>query len=308
MRVTTERERDLALLALAFLALIWGYNWVAMKIGVQDASPFVFAAWRTFGGAIVLALVGLVLRRPLRPRYPLHTFWIGLFQTAGFIGLASWAVASAGAGQVAMLAYTMPLWVALIAWPVLGERIGPVQGIAIAIAFAGTACMVGPLHGNVLSDAIAVSAGLSWAIGIVLAKRLERRSGIDVFSLTLWQMFAGGSVLAIVAFVVPSHPTVWTGAYLFAVVYNIVISTALAYTIFLFVLRVLPARDASMGMLAVPVVGVLAGWFQLGEVPGMRSAAGMALIVAGLIVLSVADRPRLAAGKPQRVADDEEAR
>lgn len=291
MRATTERERGFALLALVLLGLIWGYNWVVMKIGVQGASPFVFAAWRTFGGAIVLALVGLLLRRPMRPQYPLQTFWIGLFQTAGFIGLASWAVASAGAGQVAMLAYTMPLWVALIAWPVLGERIGRMQGIAIAVAFAGTACMIGPLHGNVISDIVAVSAGLSWAIGIVLAKRLARRFTIDVFSLTLWQMFAGGAVLAIVALVVPSHPTVWSPSYIFAIAYNVVIATALGYTLFLFVLRALPARDAGMGTLAVPVVGVLAGWFQLGEVPGARSAIGMALIVIGLIVLSVADRP-----------------
>lgn len=308
MRATTDRQRNLALVALALLALIWGYNWVVMKIGVRDASPFVFAAWRTFGGAIVLAMAGLALRRPMRPRYPLETFWIGLFQTAGFIGFASWAVASAGAGQVAMLAYTMPLWVALIAWPVLGERIGVVQGLAIAIAFAGIACMVGPLHGNMLADVLAVCAGISWAIGIVLAKRLEQRAAIDVFSLTLWQMFAGGAVLAIVAFVVPSHPTVWTPPYIFAVAYNIVISTALAYTLFLFVLRALPARDASMGTLANPVVGVLAGWFQLGEVPGVRSAIGMALIVAGLIVLAVADRPASAAREPQRIPDHEQTR
>lgn len=291
MRVTTERERGLALLALVLLGLIWGYNWVVMKIGVQGASPFVFAAWRTFGGAIVLAPAGLLLRRPMRPQYPLQTFWIGLFQTAGFIGLASWAVASAGAGQVAMLAYTMPLWVALIAWPVLGERIGLTQGIAIAIAFAGTACMIGPLHGNVFSDVIAVSAGLSWAIGIVLAKRLARHHAIDLFSLTLWQMFSGGAVLAIVALAVPSHPTVWSSSYVFAVAYNVVVATALGYTLFLFVVRALPARDAGMGTLAVPVIGVLAGCFQLGEVPGVRSAIGMALIVIGLIVLSVADRP-----------------
>jgi drug/metabolite transporter (DMT)-like permease len=57
------------------------------------------------------------------------------------------------------------------------------------------------------------------------------------------------------------------------------------------VLDVLPARDASMGTLANPVVGVLAGWFQLGEVPGALAALGMVLIVAGLLVLALVDRP-----------------
>jgi drug/metabolite transporter (DMT)-like permease len=286
----TDRRRALAVGALAVLALVWGYNWVVMKIGVRDASPFVFAAWRTFGGAVLLALVGLAFRRSLRPRFVLATFWIGIFQTAGFIGFATWAVVSAGVGQVAMLAYTMPLWVALIAWPVLGERIGVIQGVAIAIAFAGIACMIGPLHGSVQADVLAVGAGLSWAIGVVLAKRLQSRVNVDVFSLTLWQMLFGGLALVLVALLVPSHPTLWTPSYIFAVAYNIVCATALAYTLFIFVLGVLPARDASMGTLANPVVGVLAAWLQLGETPGLFSAIGMVLILAGLTLLSLADR------------------
>jgi drug/metabolite transporter (DMT)-like permease len=207
VRVTTERRRTLAVAALAVLALVWGYNWVVMKIGVQDASPFVFSAWRACGGALVLACAGAAMRKSLRPRHPFQTFWIGVFQTAGFVGLAAWAVVTAGAGQVAILAYTMPLWTTLLAWPVLGERIGWSQAIALAIAFAGIACMIGPLHGNLLADLLAVAAGLSWAVGIVLAKQLQERTHVDVFSLTLWQMIFGGAVLAIVAVLVPSHAT-----------------------------------------------------------------------------------------------------
>ena len=301
MRVTTER-RAFALIALSALALIWGDNWVVMKIAVRDASPFVFAAWRTFGGGVVLAIAGLLLRRPMRPRYFGQVFWIGLFQTAGFVGLAMWAVVTAGAGAVAMLAYTMPLWVALIAWPVLGERIGALQAIALALAFAGIALMIGPLHAAAAADFIALGAGLSWAIGIVLAKRLHHRESIDVFSLTMWQMLCGGAVLVVVALLVPSHPTVWTHTYVFALAYNVFIATALAYTLFLFVLSVLPAGVTSMGTLANPIVGVLAGWLQLGEVPGKREAIGMILIVAALIAVGSAP------AKPHRIADDEQTR
>ena len=301
MRITTNR-RTLAFAALGALAFIWGYNWVAMKIGVRDASPFVFAATRAFGGGVVLLLVALVARRPLRPPFPLRVFWIGFFQTACFVGLATWAVVSAGAGQVAMLAYTMPLWVALIAWPVLGERIGLWQGVAIAIAFAGIACMIGPLRANAFSDLLAVGAGLTWAIGIVIAKRLQRRETIDVFSLTMWQLLFGGAVLVVVALVVPSHPTHVTASFLAAIAYNIVAATALAYLLFLFVLDVLRARDASMGTLANPVMGVLFGWLQLGEVPRPITGVGMLLIVVGLVALS------LAPGETQRVAHHEEAR
>ncbi len=284
----------LASAALVALAVIWGYNWVVIKVGVRDASPFVFAACRTFGGGILLAIVTLCLRRPMRPQYPLQTFLIGFFQTACFVGLATWAVVSAGAGQVAMLAYTMPLWVSLIAWPVLGERIGVPQVIALLIAFAGVACMIGRLHVNVLSDTLAVLAGITWAIGIVMTKRLQRKDRVDLFGLTMWQMLFGGAVLVAVALIAPSHATVWTPSYTFAVVYNIVIARALGYSLWIFALDVLPARDASMWTLPNPIIGALGAWLVLGEVPNRASLIGMGLIVLGLIVLTVADRAKAA--------------
>ncbi|MGA7747618.1 MAG: EamA family transporter [Candidatus Aquilonibacter sp.] len=283
-------RRALALLALAALSLIWGYNWVVMKIAVHNASPFTFAAWRTLGGGIALVVTALVLRKPLRPQFPAMSFWIGFFQTACFVGLITWAVVTAGAGQVAMLAYTMPLWVALLAWPFLGERIGVWQGVAVAIAIAGVACMIGPLRAVGPAEWLAVTAGFAWAIGIILTKRLQRRERVDLFGLTMWQMLFGGAVLTIVALVVPGHPTTWNMPYVLAIIYNIVLATALAYTLWIYVLDVLPARDAGMGTLANPVVGTLAAWLQLGEVPTRLSAIGMVLIVIGLVTLSLADR------------------
>ncbi|HLA82374.1 MAG TPA: hypothetical protein VJP78_12275, partial [Thermoleophilia bacterium] len=49
-----RRNPRLAFVALAFLALIWGYNWVAMKVGIGHAEPFTFASLRAFLGALVM--------------------------------------------------------------------------------------------------------------------------------------------------------------------------------------------------------------------------------------------------------------
>ncbi len=283
-------RRTLALAALAFLVLVWGYNWVVIKIAVLYAAPFTFAATRSLGGGIALAVTALVLRKPLRPQFPAASFWIGLFQTAGFLGLSTWAVVTAGVGQVAILVYTMPLWVSLLAWPILGERIGGWQAVAIAIALAGVACMMGPLRAVGPAEWLALAAGFAWAVGIVLTKHLQQRERVDNYSLAMWQMLFGGFVLLVVAFAVPGRATTWSHAYVFAVTYNVVLATALAYLLFIFVIDELPARDAGMGSLATPVIGTFAAWFQLGEVPTRLSAAGMVLIVAGLVVLSLADR------------------
>jgi drug/metabolite transporter (DMT)-like permease len=283
-------RRVRAILALSFLVVVWGYNWVVVKVAVLDASPLTFAASRTLGGGIAVALAALALRKPLRPQFPATYFWIGLFQTTGFIGLSTWAVVSAGAGQVAVLVYTMPLWVSLLAWPILGERIGGWQAASIAIALAGVACMFGPLRSVGLAEWLAVAAGLAWAIGVILTKRLQVRAKPDLYGLSMWQMLFGGLVLTIVALVVPGHPTIWSARYVFALTYNVVLATAIAYVLWIFVIDALPARDAGMGSLGVPVIGTLGAWLQLGEVPTRLSTVGMVLIVAGLALLSLVDR------------------
>ncbi len=282
-------DRRAAIVALALLTLVWGYNWVVIKIAVRDASPFVFAATRTFGGGCALAAGALLARKPVRSPHWRTFIWIGLFQTAAFVGLVTWAIVSAGAGQVAMLSYTMPLWVALVAWPALGERLRWPQAFAIAVAFAGIACMVGPLRHGAVPSMLALLAGIAWALGVILTKRVQRNRNVDLYALTMWQMLAGGAALVIVALLVPERPTQWTQPYILALCYNVFLATALAYVVWTFVLEKLPARTASMGTLTNPIFGTLAAWAQLHEIPTKFEGAGMILVACGLTALALAD-------------------
>ena len=111
-----------AFVALFLLTLIWGYNWVVMKTAVQFASPFQFAALRTFLGALMLFLVLILTKRSLALKEFPTMLALGLLQTCGFTGLLIWALVSGGAGKTAVLSYTMPFWVMLFAWPMLGEK------------------------------------------------------------------------------------------------------------------------------------------------------------------------------------------
>jgi drug/metabolite transporter (DMT)-like permease len=195
----------------------------------------------------------------------------------------------AGAGKVAVLSYTMPLWVAALGWPVLGEKLRALQIGAIAVALCGIVLIVDVSHarGSLGADAIAVAAGIAWAIGVVMTRRVQVRHNVDALGLTTWQLFFGGVALAVVALIVPHHATNWAPLYAAALAYNIVLASALAYLLWIFVLRTLPARDASMGTLVNPVVGIVAAWLQLGEVPSTAEAIGMALIVLSLLALTL---------------------
>lgn len=300
---SSRRRRDLGILALAAIAPIWGYSWVVSKVALQYSDPFTFAALISGLGSVCLFVLLVVTRRPLRPPPLGWTALIGLLQTALFNGLATLALTVGGAGKVSVLVYTMPFWLLLLAWPVLGERLRGGQWPAVALALAGLVLVVGPWHiGGAVSGVLACAAGLSWAGGSLLIKLLQRRAPQDTLTLTAWQLGIGSLALCLTAVLTGGGWPAWTGSFVACLLYSVLLANAVCWTLWIFALRSLPAGAAGMGTLAVPVVGVLAAWLQLREAPTVVEGTGMALIVAGLAVLAaagvVAGRRGLAEAEP----------
>jgi drug/metabolite transporter (DMT)-like permease len=282
-----NRTRDLGLLALVVIAPIWGYSWVVIKVALDYARPFTYIALVTVLCTACFFLALVVSRRSLRPPPLLWAAAIGLLQTALFNSLATLALDVGGAGKVSVLAYTMPFWLLLLAWPFLGERLRGLQWPAVALAFAGLVLVVRPWDiGGALSGVLACAAGLVWAAAALLIKLLQRRRYVDTLSLTAWQMAFGAVPLIVIAVATQSGWPQWTGTFAACLAYTVLLSSGLCYLLWFFALRALSAGAAGMGTLAVPVIGVMAAWIQLGERPLAVEAVGMALIVAGLAVLA----------------------
>ena len=288
-------SQGLAVLALLVLVLIWGYNWVVMKIAVQYAAPFDYAALRVLLGGLSLLLVLAWRRESLRPKRAAGAFAVGALQMSGFYGLSTWSLVSGGAGKTAVLNYAMPFWVIVLAWLFLRERPGRLQWIGGAAALTGLVCILMPfsLAGGMLSKGLALLSSMSWAGGIIIAKRLQQRAPLDLLSFTTWQMLFGSLPLMAAAFLVPSPPIVWSGPFVAALIYSVIPGNAIAWLLWSYALSRLPAGVAGLGTLGAPVVGMLAARMQLGEELTALEAAGMVLIVSALVLTSVqALRPR----------------
>lgn len=125
---------------------------------------------------ILLPLLRL-FRRPLTVPPLSYVVPLGLFQSTGFVGCTLWALESGAAGKTAILVYMMPLWLLMMAWPVLGERIRGWQWPAMGFAFLGLFLILDPgrtdssLHGTLL----AILSGIFWAISAVWQKRWPPR-------------------------------------------------------------------------------------------------------------------------------------
>lgn len=276
-------------LALAILSLVWGYNWVVSKVALGYAGPITFAALRF--AIAPLCLVPMMLHRGTRlvpsRRHALIAAVLGLVLAANFAATFI-ALQIGGTGKTAMLVYTMPFWVLVLARVALKERLTRMQVPAVTFALAGLAVLVAPWHGGaaIVPSLLAAGSGLSWAASVVYLKHLQQREEVSMLEQNFWQMLVAAAALGIGGVFHPEPDVIWHPTFVVALLFTAVLATGLGWMLFFYALRKLSAGMAGLGTLATPVIGVLSAWLQLGERPATGEAAGMGLIALGLGLLA----------------------
>ena len=205
-----------------------------------------------------------------------------------FVGLLTWALEGGGAGKTSILTYTMPFWLLLMAWVVLGERLKGFQWVAVGLALCGLVLILAPwrLQGK-LSDFLAVGGAICWAASAVYAKVLRKNHEVDLLSLTAWQMLLGSIPLIAIAAATWEGQPEWTGTFIVAVVYVAILGNAVAWVLWLYILDSFRAGTAGLATLLTPVIGISSAWIQLGERPGIVEGLGMMAIVGALLLVAV---------------------
>jgi drug/metabolite transporter (DMT)-like permease len=280
-----------ARLMLVALGLIWGITWPVMKIALSEIPPLTMRGTAAVLGAVTYYLMCVFMRRSLRipsPKAWAHILVGSLLNIVAFSVFSAFAQLVATTSRVAILAYTMPIWSTLLAWPFLGERPNRVQGTALVLCAAGLAILIYPLttNGIPLGIVLALAVGGCWGAGTVYLKWAHIEA--DQMGIGSWQMTVAAVILVVSMLIFDGGPdfdrahldgylaTAWTG----------IAGNGVAYALWFTIIRRLPAATASLGVLASPVIGVIGSFLILGEVPTASDMIGFALIfVASACVL-----------------------
>lgn len=281
--------RDLWLLAL--LTLAWGLNWPVMKIGVTELAPMSFRALNMVGGLPLLAFIvrirGVSLRVPPGERGEL--FLLALTNMVIWVVLSIYALKLLSSGRAAILAYTMPVWAALIGIVLYGEHPSRRLWIGVGAAALGVVLLlggeIGAIAGRPLGTLLMLLAAAIWGLGTHLMRRRQTR--VHILAITFWSLAIGLVVCGGLALAFERDS--WTrtpGAGGWgAIVYNAVVVFGFAQLVWFRLVSILPPVMSGLSVMLIPVIGLFSGIVMLGERPGWQD--WIALVVVLMAMASV---------------------
>jgi probable blue pigment (indigoidine) exporter len=196
------------------------------------------------------------------------------------------------ASEAAIIAYTMPVWATMLAWPFLGERPTWQRVAGLVLGLGGVVLlMAGPLASLPAAEVLAKLPGaglmlltaLMFACGAVFTKRYP--VAMPQLPMIAWQLAIGLSPAVVIGL---AYETVnWSGITVLGwgcLIYVGGIAQVVAYLSWFGALRRLPASTASIGSLLIPVIGVFSAALVLGEPLGPRQLVSLALTTGGVLL------------------------
>jgi len=273
-----------AKLLVIVMGLAWGINWVAARIILEALPPWTMRAVGIGLGTLTLFAAAAIRGVPIsivRRDWP-KVVIAGFFNVAAFGAGSAYAQVYGTTSRAIVIAYSMPIWAALLARLVLKERLNAIKLAALALCAAGLTILIWPLAraGFPLGALLALGCAWSWACGTIFLK--WARIAAPTLAAAAWQLLFGWLMLAAGMLIfdgvpqlcpLPGHIVAWIG-------YNGLVGMGLAYFLWFVVVERLPATTASLGSLLVPVVGVIGSAWLVGERPSLTDAVGFACIFA----------------------------
>jgi drug/metabolite transporter (DMT)-like permease len=293
--------RGLAVAAgLVTLYVLWGSTYLAVRLAIETVPPLTMMGVRSVVAGALLCLVARALgaRRPSLAACR-GALAIGVLFFVGCHGVLAWVQQSVPSGFAALMLATIPLWVPLLTWlrgdPPAGRIV-----VALAVGFVGVALLIATSRGLAaeglapLSVVLLMLSALSWALGSVLSRAVTLPPSVPLASGL--ELLFGGAILLVLAVACGElagfDPAAVSLRSALGLGWLILFGSVFGFTVYGWLLRVVPPERAATCAYVNPVIAVALGWGLLDEPVSAPMLGASALILASVFA-ALADPPRL---------------
>ncbi len=297
--LSPKQPKWLIIFAYLMVYIIWGSTYLAIRFSVETIPPLLSGGIRFLAAGAILLCVRLFQRREL----PTARGWRLAFRAAllpfaltyGLITTAELVVPSSVA---ALLVAIEPLWFCLVGWLLFKGKKPLLRHYAgIALGFAGV-CVLVVGDPNVelsfesrytLWMVLLLLSSLTWVIGAFVSA--DPRIHSDALTSSGMQMFCGGAVMMLSQYALSlatgNYPQfhAFSARSALALGYLVIFGSLVAYSSFLWLMRVEPANRVATHAFVNPVVAVLLGWLLGGEALHMNMLLALPLVIASVILM-----------------------
>lgn len=281
--------------AIVLLCLVWGSLWGLVKHSLQVFPPFLFISTRLILAALTLMLVQRLLRKSILPQ---RGEWKKLMVSSmmiciGFYATQTFAMQFVDSGLSAVLVFTMPIFIGVLAHYVLKERLNTQKMFGLVLGTLGLIAILWPqlhdLHLNLslIGQAFLILSGFFWALTTVYIK--QNFATYDKMKLTIWQLLMGGFVIFIGAMIFePIDLHVWMNPLNDSMLFYIaVVGTGFAFALWNWIVSQVDTFVASISIMCIPILSLFFGYMLWHEPITLNILIGAAFICSGIILSSL---------------------
>lgn len=275
-------------MSLIGFAVFLAFNQVVIKVTNGGLQPVFFAGLRSLGAVLCIYAWMRFRGLPISFEALGPGLLVGTIFAAEFVCLFL-ALDLTTVSRSAVIFYSMPVWMALGAHFLLGERITRPKFLGLLLAFAGVvvALSARPDEGvqSLIGDLCALGAALGWA-GSALGVRATRLREDSPEMQLFWQVLVSAPLLLIAAPLFGPLIRDLAPIHLWGLAFQIVFVVSGGFIFWLWLLSLYPAASVASFSFLSPVFGVLLGWLLLDEQVGPSILTSLVLVAVGLILIN----------------------